>query len=101
MKSTEDFMKLHTLIFPYAIVVFGRTYNMPCTVNFSYHEDPDGDIKLSIKQLTAQDHTGSVYDMMSLVEEPESEIASDILEAIVYNQAKWDWEPEGDELVWW
>ena len=102
-QKPEVLMKRHTLLFPYAIVVFGLSFPMPCTADFQVSEDNGGNVKIKINSLTATDDNGIVYDMEHVVADELGELSSFVITSIIVNRKYWDWVPEeGSETIhWW
>lgn len=97
-KSPKINYETHTLRFPYANVIFGRVFEMPCTVVFEHSESED-QFRINIKSLVGTGEDGTIYDLMYLTEEEESQYAEFIIACIVNNKQKWDLEL--GEKEWW
>lgn len=93
----------HKLLFPYAAAIFGNMFETPCTADFEVIEDNQGITSVKINSLTAESHTGIMYDMEHLIADEFSEIGAFIVDSILNNRRHWDWSPEegSESKVWW
>ncbi len=98
MKAPEVKYTTHTFRFPYAHVIFGRTFEMPCSVVFEYADIEDGNFRIKISSLTGT-ADGTEYDLLYLTEDDESLYASFILACIVGNKQYWNYDNETQD--WW
>ena len=101
MQQPELVYETYNLRFPYAQVIFGRTFQMICEVLFEYAEGEDGNFRIKIKSLTGTTEDGTSYDLMYLTEDEESMYANFILVCVHMNKEHWNFNPDKGELEWW
>lgn len=99
MKQPEIKYETHTLRFPFANVIFGRTFQMPCDVLFEYSENEEG-FRVNITSLTGTTEDGTEYDLLYLTEDDESLYAEFIVACILSNKQYWNFDNTG-EKEWW
>lgn len=99
MKQPEIKHELYTLRFPFAHVIFGRPFQMPCEVLFEYSENTAGEMRLVVKSITGKSENGTEYDLIYLTEDDTSEYAEFIVACIVSNKQFWNYNAENGE--WW
>jgi hypothetical protein len=100
MKQPDVKYETHTLRFPFAQMIFGRAFEMPCEMLFEYSENEDGGIRLKVTSLTGRSEDGTEYDLMYLTDDDDSMYSQFIVACVVSNKHYWDYESEGDE-EWW
>jgi hypothetical protein len=100
MKQPEVMYKIHSLRFPFAQVIFGKVFQMPCEMLFDFAENEEGGLRLKVLSLTGMSEDGTEYDLMYLTEDDDSMYSQFIVAAVISNQQYWDYESEGDE-EWW
>ena len=88
----------HTFRFPFANVIFGRVFEIPCTVLFEYADAEEG-FRVNIKSLTGTAEDGTEYDLLYLTEDDDAMYSQFIVACIYENKRYWDFEKENEE--WW
>lgn len=100
MKQPEIKYETHTLRFPFAQTIFGKTFEMPCEILFEYAENEEGEMRLKVSSLTGTSEDGTTYDLMYLTDDDDSMYSQFIVACVVSNKRYWDFESEGNE-EWW
>ncbi len=89
----------HTFRFPYATVIFGKVFQVPCEVLFEYCETEEGGIRLKVESLTGMSEDGTKYDMKFLTDDEDSAYSEFIVACIIANKQHWDF--ISGEKEWW
>ena len=98
MKQPEIKYEVHTLRFPFAYVIFGKVFQMPCEVLFEFSENEDGEMRLVVKSLTGKSEDGTDYDLIYLTDDDDSLYSTFIVTCIVNNKQYWNYSGEQE---WW
>jgi hypothetical protein len=99
LKQPEIRYETHTLRFPFANVIFGRVFQIPCDVLFEYSESEEG-FRVNITSLTGKAEDGTEYDLLYLTEDDDSLYSEFIVGCILDNKSYWNYEsPDGKD--WW
>lgn len=99
MKQPELKYETHTFRFPYATVIFGKVFQMPCAVLFEYAETEEGEMRLKVKSMTGMSDDGLEYDLIYLTDDEDSLYSEFIVACILENKQHWDF--TGDTKEWW
>lgn len=98
MKQPEVKYETYSFRFPFAHVIFGKVFQMPCEVLFEYSENDKGEMRLEVKSLTGRSESGVEYDMLYLTDDDDSEYAEFIVACITQNKHYWN---HSGEEEWW
>lgn len=84
----KEIMKVYTAKIPYAVVLFGKPFEVRLELMFEFAESEDSKFRLEIKSLTGTAEDGFVKDYSHLVEE-DSKMSAFIIDCVVGNRATW------------
>jgi len=80
----------HTVLFPYAAIVFGKALVSNLEATFEYILEPDGRQFIVFESVLSKDEGYEELDMSFLVDDYESESYTIICEGILGNPNYWD-----------
>lgn len=98
MKQPEIKFNTHSLRFPYAHVIFGKVFEMPCDVLFEYSES-EGQYRIKVTSLVGTADDGTVFDLKYLTDDDDSMYSEFIVSCILGNKSRWDF--DSGEKEWW